>query len=206
MKYKIIVTAALLSLALAAPAAAGNDIITDAYTFRGLEWGSSMTDIIEAETRADMTEDDYEIGATYYALKNIEVVGHSAVAVFYLDGDTLGLESGAYSLTEYHADSDEYIKDFKSIVETYGKKYGSPAWGRVWKKGSIYKDEPDLEGAALTMGDVKYFADWKAEDGSRIEIDMFSEDYTISTTIYYYSPDYTEPKEEEYDVFADDNI
>ena len=46
---------------------------------------------------------------------------------------------------------------------------------------------------------------WKAEDGSRIEIDMSGEDYQISTTVFYYSPDYTE-QEDDYDVFSDDSI
>lgn len=34
---------------------------------------------------------------------------------------------------------------------------------------------------------------------------MSGEDYQISTTVFYYSPDYTE-QEDDYDVFSDDSI
>ena len=204
MKYRYLVAASLLSTVLAAPAA--GDTITDTYKFRGLDWGCGMTDIIASETNADMSDDDYEIGATYYALKNVQIGGLSAVAVFYLDSDSLSLERGAYALTEAHADVDQFIGDYDKILDTYKKKYGKPlSSGSSWKKGSTFKDTPGMEGVALASGELTYFADWKAEDGSRIEINMAGEDYQVSTTIFYYSPDYTE-QEDEYDVFADDSI
>ena len=204
MKYRYLVTAALLSVALAAPAA--GDTITDAYKFRGLDWGCGMTDIIASETNADMSDDDYEIGATYYALNNVKIADLSAVAVFYLDSDSLGLERGAYALTEPHADVDQYISDYDKLLATYKKKYGKPlSSGSSWKKGSAFQDTPGMEGVALASGELTYFADWKAEDGSRIEISMDGEDYQVSTTVFYYSPGYTE-QEDDYDVFADDSI
>ena len=204
MKYRYLVTAALLSVALAAPAA--GDTITDAYKFRGLDWGCGMTDIIVSETNADMSDDDYEIGATYYALNNVKIADLSAVAVFYLDSDSLGLERGAYALTEPHADVDQYISDYDKLLGTYKKKYGKPrSSGSSWKKGSTFQDTPGMEGVALASGELAYFADWEAEDGSRIEISMTGEDYEVSTTVFYYSPDYTE-QEDDYNVFADDSI
>ena len=204
MKYRYLVTAALLSVALAAPAA--GDTITDAYKFRGLDWGCGMTDIIVSETNADMSDDDYEIGATYYALNNVKIADLSAVAVFYLDSDSLGLERGAYALTEPHADVDQYISDYDKLLGTYKKKYGTPrSSGSSWKKGSTFQDTPGMEGVALASGELAYFADWEAEDGSRIEISMTGEDYEVSTTVFYYSPDYTE-QEDDYNVFADDSI
>ena len=204
MKYRYLVTTALLSVALAAPAA--GDTITDAYRFRGLDWGCGMTDIIASETNADMSDDDYEIGATYYALNNVKIADLSAVAVFYLDSDSLGLERGAYALTEPHADVDQYISDYDKLLATYKKKYGKPlSSGNSWKKGSAFQDTPGMEGVALASGELAYFADWEAEDGSRIEISMTGEDYEVSTTVFYYSPDYTE-QEDDYNVFADDSI
>ena len=204
MKYRYLVTAALLSVALATPAA--GDTITDAHRFRGLDWGCGMTDIIASETNADMSDDDYEIGATYYALNNVKIADLSAVAVFYLDSDSLGLERGAYALTEPHADVDQYISDYDKLLATYKKKYGKPlSSGSSWKKGSTFKDTPGMEGVALASGELAYFADWEAEDGSRIEISMTGEDYEVSTTVFYYSPDYTE-QEDDYNVFADDSI
>ena len=204
MKYRYLVTAALLSVALATPAA--GDTITDAYKFRGLDWGCGMTDIIASETNADMSDDDYEIGATYYALNNVKIADLSAVAVFYLDSDSLGLERGAYALTEPHADVDQYISDYDKLLATYKKKYGKPlSSGSSWKKGSAFQDTPGMEGVALASGELAYFADWEAEDGSRIEISMTGEDYEVSTTVFYYSPDYTE-QEDDYNVFADDSI
>ena len=204
MKYRYFVTAALLSVALATPAA--GDTITDAYRFRGLDWGCGMTDIIASETNADMSDDDYEIGATYYALNNVKIADLSAVAVFYLDSDSLGLERGAYALTEPHADVDQYISDYDKLLATYKKKYGKPlSSGSSWKKGSAFQDTPGMEGVALASGELAYFADWEAEDGSRIEISMTGEDYEVSTTVFYYSPDYTE-QEDDYNVFADDSI
>ncbi len=204
MKYRYLVTTALLTFSLAIPTM--GDFITDTYKFRGLDWGCGMTDIIASETNADMSEDDYEVGATYYALKNVQVAGLSAVAVFYLDSNTLELERGAYALAEPHVDVDQYISDYNKLLDTYKKKYGKPlSSGSSWKKGSTFQDTPGLEGVALASGELSYFADWKAEDGSRIEIDMSGEDYQVSTTIFYYSPDYTE-QTDDYDVFSDDSI
>lgn len=204
MKYRYLVTTALLTISLVIPTM--GDFITDTYKFRGLDWGCGMTDIIASETHADMSEDDYEVGATYYALNNVQVAGLSAVAAFYLDSNTLELERGAYALAEHHFDVDQYISDYNKLLDTYKKKYGKPlSSGSSWKKGSTFQDTPGLEGVALASGELSYFADWKAEDGSRIEIDMSGEDYQVSTTIFYYSPDYTEQKDD-YDVFSDDSI
>ena len=197
--------ALILIMVLSTPIYAKDKQMNETFQFRGLKWGCSMSDIIRSETTVDMTDDDYIVGANYYVLTHTSVGGFDAEAGFFLNGKSLKFEMGVYSLTESHIDNDEYISDYDSLVGKYTQKYGKPlSSGETWKKGSSFKDREALKSVALATGEVSFFANWKADDGSKINITMSGKDYSVSTVIEYLSPDYVKPAED--DTSADDGI
>ena len=190
MKYKYLVTALLLSI-LAAPAAAAET--NESFQFRGVDWGLSMTDLIDVviknEYKNGLEEDDYTVEIDKFVIFSTTVGGLKCEADYFLvDGK---FADGAYFLTEDHSNIEQYYSDYTTLVEKYTKKYGEPVVdSKKWIGDSIYKDKPDSYGMAVGIGDLQRVTRWEAEDGSLIEFFMTGDNYDITTRIDYLCPGY----------------
>lgn len=195
MKLKIVIIATILSICLTSPIFANeNKIENDTFTFRGVEWGIPMTELISQVVKNEyengLNEDGYDVGIDKLVIFDTTVGGYKCEAdYFLLDGK---FSDGAYFLKEDHSNIEQYYSDYNDLIDKYTKKYGKPKYNSSeWIGDSIYKDKPNKYGMAVGIGDLKLSAGWEAEDGSSIEFLMEGDNFHITTRIDYLCPDYS---------------
>ena len=180
------------------------NIVEDAFLFRGYEWGTAKPEIVESETNPNMIEDyDYTLIDGSFRVQ-VSLAGFDAIAVFMFDD--IGLNSGAYFLTEEHSNPQEYYNDFLKLKEKYENKYGKPGdGGPTWTGTSNYKNNENSYGEAISQGYLSFDYHWYAKDNSVISMRISGDNGEVKTAIAYYSPEYI-PEPQTGQVDEDDGI
>lgn len=169
------------------------ELTNESFTFRNVEWGLSMTELIDVvvdqEYQNGLTKDGYNVSTDRFDIYDSTVGGYKCqISYFLVDGQ---FADGAYFLRENHSNNQLYYSDYTDLVAKYTKKYGKPITDKKeWIGGSIYKDEPENYGMAIAIGDLQMTTVWEAKDGSRIEFFMTGDNFDISTRIDYLCPGY----------------
>lgn len=169
----------------------------ESFTFRGIEWGLEMLDLINAvvdqEYENGLSEDNYDVKYDRFIIYNGEVAGHDCEIDYFLLDDKFA--DGAYIFREKHSNLELYYTDYKDLVAKYKKKYGEPQEdNKKWVGDSIYKNDSDNYGMAVGVGDLQLYTKWEADDGSIIQFRMVGDNFTIVIRIDYLCPGYYDLK------------
>lgn len=124
--------------------------------FRNMPWGSSIATIKSNETATFVTEQEGIIGFSG------TVAGFDALIVYIVVGDKL--TRGKYILQEKHMNGNDHISDYNNLKEMLTKKYGTPETDKTIWKNSLYKDDTEHYGTAISVGHLVYYAKWKLGD------------------------------------------
>jgi hypothetical protein len=155
--------------------------------FRVARWGESKEVIMAKEGKTDLSPDE----DLYMFTDN--VAGFSCmVGYFFVDNK---LVRSRYLFQQKHTNKNDYIYDFKDLVELMSQKYGKPDWNSPEWKNRLYQDDPSEYGFAVSLGHLVYSAGWLT-DKTDISVLLTGENYDISFLVQYSSTKYKQLREE----------
>lgn len=152
-----------------------------AQDFRGASWGMTKEEVKQDENLDLIQEDE----------KNLVYVtaigGIDCLLIYNFVDDRL--YNAMYWMIDEHAIDNGHIDDYRKLKNMLMQKYGTPniddeIWGR-----SLYKDEPDRKGFAISIGDLTMLAEWETEN-TEISIMLWGDNYDIKHAITYESKEY----------------
>lgn len=172
-KILFVLTTCIFAIAVSLPAL-GQD-------FRGVNWGMTMEEVKQNENLELIREEEKDL--TY-----ITSIGGIDCLLFYSFVDDQ-LYNAMYWMIEEHATKNRYLDDYQRLRKMLIQKYGTPImddeiWGR-----SLYKDEPDRKGFAISIGDLTMLAEWETEN-TEVSIMLWGDNYEIKHAISYESKEY----------------
>lgn len=123
--------------------------------FRGIKWGSSKADVKRQEKAKLLTEDKRRLK---YSTTLDEL---DCLAVYQFARDTLTV--AAYFITEEHSNENDYISDYADLKQVLRDKYGTPQENEVSWKNSLYRNDREDWGRAISYGHLVYYTKWETE-------------------------------------------
>ena len=159
------------------------------YTFRKTKWGMSKKQIKEIEGDDVYFEND---GLLVY--DNIKVAGYPAQLGYIFTQNKL--VRSKYNFIQKHSNENDFITDYKDLKSKLTKKYGKPTSDDHYWPQTLYKDNPEKWGFAISLGHHAYFTEWQNKD-TQILLYLTGENYKIDLGIEYTSKEYEELEEEE---------
>lgn len=182
---KLLFITTLLSAVLVIPVFAASDT----FKFRGLKWGSSIDDVIEAQLQGKAEGVDYGFTDDGHSIVAInEKVGGLDTNISYTFTEDNKFALGMYVLQEEHVNDNMYYEDFCSLEEKLSSKYGDPDKSVDKWNDDLYKDNPDKIGMALGAEHLALYRQWFAEDGACISLMCYGQNFDIDTYIFYDAP------------------
>lgn len=154
--------------------------------FRVAKWGDSKKTIMEYEGQVDKYDSD-----KLYVFTS-SLAGMSCDVAYIFTDDKLTMAK--YIFNEEHTNKNDYISDFRKIVKLMTEKYGEPSWDSPEWRNSLYKDDPEDYGFAVSLGHLIYSAGWFTKK-TDISVYLTGENYEISLTIQYVSKKYKQLRE-----------
>lgn len=134
--------------------------------FRDSNWGDSITSIRLKET-ADKTDSISSKNFTMLVYRD-KIAERSAKIYYGFSNDKLIFGSYTF-LDDYTDDKSMYFKDYSMIKDLISSRYGIPAednWITGKNDVSLYKENPNLAGSALTLGILELKSSWKLPEGN----------------------------------------
>jgi hypothetical protein len=160
----------------------------DKSDFRVTSWGESRESILMKEGKKDKAGIE-----NLYSFDDY-VAGMNCSVVYEFVENKL---SGAYYVFNVkHTNENDYIQDFNRLIELLTEKYGNPAINMPIWKNSLYKNDKDKYGFAISLGHLIYYASWDLER-SDITVKLGGENYNITFVSGYRSKIYNSFKNNE---------
>lgn len=164
--------------------------------FRDYEWGTSLSEILEKEITSSMIEnEDYIIQDNQFAIANQNVAGYDCFIIYEFN-EKEELIRGTYMLTEEHSNEQQYYKDFKDLANKLISVYGEPDTDNreIWYNDT-YKDKPNKQGLAITVGDLEITYQWYDKQGNYLAYMIYGDNYRCSTALVYNSKESREAED-----------
>lgn len=154
--------------------------------FRKAKWGDSKQTIMALEGEPDQydTEKLYVFRST--------LAGMSCDVAYIFTDDKLTMAK--YLFCESHTNKNDYISDYRKLVRLLTEKYGEPSWNAPEWRNSLYKNDPEDYGFAVSLGHLTYSAGWFG-DKTNVSIYLTGENYEISLVIQYVSKKFEQLRE-----------
>lgn len=152
--------------------------------FRKVLWGMSPKQAKEIET-AEFVKEEKGGGAIKglnLLVYKDNIVGLDCFIAYYFAEDKL--TRGRYIVLEEHSNKNLYISDFKDIKNQLTKKYGKPKNDEAIWLDDLYKDDPSDYGLAISLGDLRYLAEWDSPE-TEIQLVLHGDNYKISFWVEY---------------------
>ncbi len=149
--------------------------------FRVAKWGDSKKIVMQKEGKTDLSTID-----NLYLFSDF-VAGISCDVAYIFTNDKLTMAKYLFNPT--HSNKNDFIKDFRELVNLMTEKYGKPDYNAPEWRNSLYKDDPDDYGFAVSLGHLSYSAGWLGET-TGITVALYGENYKISLIIQYVSKKY----------------
>jgi hypothetical protein len=162
------------------------------YDFRKTTWGQTKKEVEQTETLIPIHSDDKVIMYKETLLGFPTIVGY----VF----NQNRLVRGAYSFSQSHTNKNDYISDFEKIKFTLSKKYGFPQSDIKNWKNSLYKNDPEQFGLAISIGHLEYVSKWETER-TLIFLVLKGDNYKITFQLFYDSKNIEIKEQDESDKF-----
>jgi predicted RND superfamily exporter protein len=151
------------------------------FTFRKTTWGMSQEEVKKSESLVPSEKD------SFLSYKD-SINGLDATLSYAFVDDKLA--KAMYSIKETHTNKNDYISDYKDLKKLLTEKYGEPFEdNEIWSK-SLYKNDPEEYGLAVSLGHLNYLTQWETED-TVVNLVLFGENYKITHTIMYESKNYS---------------
>ena len=159
------------------------------FIFRdGIEFGMTMNEVINCEEGKPAKNQNNTLIYT-----NQKSAGKDSGSMYYFD-DNGKLYSIYVIYDEEHTNDNLYIADFESIDASLEKKYGNSAIDRYYKwSNSLYKDDKENYGFALSIGYLGIYSLWYLSD-VKITHMLIGDNFNINHVIEYVPHEYTETK------------
>jgi hypothetical protein len=158
--------------------------------FRVAKWGDSKEIVIQKEGKENSSSSD-----RIYLFSDF-VAGMSCDVAYIFTNDKLTMAK--YIFNPNHTNTNDYISDFRNLVNLMTEKYGEPKYNAPeWKK-SLYKKDLDKYGLAISLGHLSYSAGW-SEETTQITVALYGENYEVTLMIQYVSEKYKNLKQK-YDI------
>ena len=154
----------------------------DGLQFRRAKWTDDI-ETVKSYEDAELIYDEDEQTIMFAG----NVAGLEANIIYYFDPQ-YGLYRGLYGITEEHTTTLNYITDYKTLKESLTHVYGQPVSDEIIPISSLAEYADDEQ--ALSLGYVVYATDWEL-DGTNITLTMSSDNYAISTIVFYEATDFT---------------
>lgn len=156
--------------------------------FRNAKWGDLRQQVKNSES-SDFVDEDDKIMAYKGKVANLE-----SLIFYYFTNDSL--YQSVYKITEKHTNANEYISDFKTLKDLLTEKYGEPKHDKTVWKSSLYKDNVNHYGLAVSSGHLVYAAKWQTES-TDIQLILGGDNFECSLAIFYDSRKYKNMIEKE---------
>lgn len=150
--------------------------------FRNSNWGDSLEQVKSTESNTLILNTSDSL-----LYDDAKILGLSC-SILYNFSDSK-LLNGGYVLSEKHSSDNLYYEDYLKLVKAYTEKYGKPTSSEENWNRSLYKDNPEKIGFAISIGDVKLNTKW-ITNTSTIDIVIKGDNYKFSTVIIYQSLNY----------------
>jgi len=138
----------------------------------------SMAEVIASEGIEPTIKDDAALGWPD------NLAGLDCLVVFHFSNGKL--YQAGYMFTDEHSNENQYIEDFHKIEKILKSKYGEPdPSGHSWRR-TLYRDNPEKWGFAISIGDLTYYSSW-IEEGTNINHYLNGDQYEIRHLMHYES-------------------
>lgn len=149
--------------------------------FRVAKWGDSKQSIIEKEGKTNLSTDD-----RIYLFSDI--VAGMTCDVAYIFTDNI-LTMAKYMFNTKHTNKNDYIEDYAKLVALMVDKYGEPGYDVIEWRNSLYKNDIEDHGFAVSLGHVSYNAGWLGQT-TTISVALYGENHKINLMVQYISEKY----------------
>lgn len=154
--------------------------------FRVAKWGDSKKNIMQKEGKTNLSNfDDIYMFSDY-------VAGIICDVVYIFTNDKLTMAKYLFKPT--HSNKNDFIKDYRELVNLMKEKYGKPSYNAPEWHNYLYKDTPEDYGLAISVGHLLYGAGWLGET-TNITVLLNGENNNISLIIQYVSKKYESSRE-----------
>ena len=172
----------IISLLIAAP------FITCAqdFDFRKTNWNFTKNQVKAAETSESIMDESNILGYL------TTVAGLDCTLGYYFADNSL--YKGAYIFSEEHSNKNDYLNDFAKLKVLLKEKYGEPQTDEVNWKNSLYQDDKEDYGLAISIGHLELYSIWETEKTS-IQLIIDGDNYEINLRAIYSSKNLSEQVE-----------
>jgi hypothetical protein len=150
----------------------------DDFDFRKTNWGFSMDQVKNSESLSLVRE---EQNALMYkgTLSDLDCY----VVFVFAKGKLVRTK---YVIVEEHSNKNDYIRDYESLKRLLSNKYGTPIQDKTIWRNSLYKDDREEWGFAVSLGHLVYLSTWETSE-TEISDFLYGDNYEISLGIEYSS-------------------
>lgn len=149
--------------------------------FRVAKWGESKEMIMTKEKKEDKSN-----SKSIYSFDD-KIAGINCDVSYAFVNNKLTM--GYYSFKIEHTNKNDYIDDYKNIISLLTDKYGSPFKDVPIWKNSLYKEDFDNYGFAVSIGHLSYNSIWfKAK--TNIAVSLHGDNNEIKLDVIYISKQY----------------
>ena len=125
------------------------------FDFRKTRWGMSKEEVIQSEGKKPINEVATQI---YY---RDSILDRKVLVIYTITNNKL--RAGGYTLEDEHTNKNVYIDDYKDFKGVLIDKYGSPMSDEVIWHNSLYINDSQRWGLAVSIGHLEYKCRWETE-------------------------------------------
>jgi hypothetical protein len=163
-------------------------IKSEGNDFRNAKWGDSKESIMKKEGKQD-TANNKDI----YLFSDF-VAGKSCDVAYIFTNNKLSMAK--YIFKPDHTNKNDYIKDYRELVSLLSEKYGETSYDAPEWHNTLYKDNYEDYGFAVSLGHLSYNAGWIGQT-TDIMVVLYGENYNINLVVQYVSKKYEQSMEKE---------
>lgn len=185
-KYQLIT--ALLFILVASLTCAEEQPVQQ-YDFKRIIWGMSREEVKASENMTPSYEDEESVAYS------VTICGLRA-ELFYIFTKTGKLSRAGYYIDEKHFNENLYITDFWTLREALIDKYGDPTSHDIIWRNRLYEDDYENWGLAVSIGHLVFSDSWETPR-TRIELELYGDNFEIHLLIRYISKEFLEIEKQE---------
>ncbi|MDO5972172.1 hypothetical protein Q4Q35_20420 [Flavivirga aquimarina] len=146
------------------------------FTFQGLNWGDTETEVKLAIPDLHETET---------GLSKTTTINHLSASLLFEMNNNL-LERISYMFSKQHSNENSYIEDLKKIKNLLIKKYGTPNIDTQKWNNDLLKNDESRYGLAVSSGHLEYVIAWTLHD-TNILLNLASHNNKVIHRLVYKS-------------------
>jgi len=150
----------------------------DSFTFRKTNWGMTK-ELVKKTEETEIIKEDEDVLIYKGIVSNLDCL----IAYFFVENK---LVRGKYNVIETHTNRNDFISDYSGLKKALAEKYAKPKEEKTVWKNSLYKNDSDNLGFAVSLGHLVFFSKWETNE-SEIGLYLYGENYEVTLAIEYNS-------------------